>query len=188
MDPVSQVTGGSVLGDAARMAGLAGAARAFVRGTPARGRFGGVARGTREAVELCERAGYGVVLVESVGAGQGEEMIAEVVDVVVLVVRAGVGDALQGIKRGLTERADVIVVNGRAGVGGTWQTAQDYAGAAGRAVLGVSARTGEGVGAVWGAVEALGRGLRASGALAARRADQRRRWLRHVARSDLLDQ
>lgn len=111
VDPSSQRTGGSILGDKTRMEQLARSREAFVRPSPSGGALGGVARRTREALTCCEAAGFDVVLVETVGVGQSETAVADMVDVFVLVVSPGGGDELQGIKRGIMELADIVAVN-----------------------------------------------------------------------------
>jgi len=111
IDPSSQRTGGSILGDKTRMEELSRDERAFVRPTPAAGALGGVARRTREAILLLEGAGYDLILVETVGVGQSEVAVSHLVDTVLLVALPGAGDDLQGMKRGLMETADVIWVN-----------------------------------------------------------------------------
>jgi LAO/AO transport system kinase len=111
VDPSSVRTGGSILGDKTRMQELARNPLAFVRPSPSRGSLGGVARRTREAILLCEAAGHGIVLVETVGVGQSETMVAGMVDVFVVLLLAGAGDELQGIKRGILELADVVAIN-----------------------------------------------------------------------------
>ncbi len=111
IDPSSSRTGGSILGDKTRMQGLSMNQDAFIRPSPAGGVLGGVARKTREAMLLCEAAGYDVILVESVGVGQSEAELAELVDSLCLLLVPGAGDELQGIKRGIMELADLIVVN-----------------------------------------------------------------------------
>jgi LAO/AO transport system kinase len=111
IDPSSRVSGGSVLGDKTRMARLSADARSFIRPTPARGAAGGVARHTREAQLLCEAAGYTVVIVETVGVGQGELAASNLSDCLLLVLHPGAGDELQGMKRGILELADVIALN-----------------------------------------------------------------------------
>jgi LAO/AO transport system kinase len=111
IDPSSARSGGSILGDKTRMSRLGADDRAFIRPTASRGVLGGVARHSREAVLLCEAAGFDVVLVETVGVGQSEVAIADLVDLFVLVASPAGGDELQGIKRGIMELADVIVVN-----------------------------------------------------------------------------
>jgi len=111
IDPSSQKSGGSILGDKTRMARLAQHPRAFVRPSPSGGMLGGVARHTRDAMRVLEAAGHDVILVETVGVGQSETAVAELVDTVVWIVIPNAGDELQGIKRGIAELAEVIVVN-----------------------------------------------------------------------------
>ncbi len=111
VDPSSVRTGGSILGDKTRMQELARNPLAFVRPSPSRGSLGGVARRTREAILLCEAAGHEIVIVETVGVGQSETMVAGMVDVFVVLLLAGAGDELQGIKRGILELADVVAIN-----------------------------------------------------------------------------
>lgn len=111
IDPSSTVSGGSILGDKTRMEQLAKHPRAFVRPSPSQGTLGGVHRKTREAVLLCEAAGYDVIFIETMGVGQGEGIVKQMVDVFVLLVLTGAGDELQGIKKGILELADLICVN-----------------------------------------------------------------------------
>jgi LAO/AO transport system kinase len=111
VDPSSAVSGGSILGDKTRMVDLGRRPEAFIRPSPSSGTLGGVARRTREALLLCEAAGYDVVVVETVGVGQSEGAVADIVDLFVLVAAPGGGDELQGIKRGIMELADLIAVN-----------------------------------------------------------------------------
>ena len=111
VDPSSAISGGSILGDKTRMGRLAADDRAFVRPSPARGHPGGVARRTREAMLLCEAAGYRNVLVETVGVGQSETAVRSMVDFFLLLLLPGAGDELQGMKRGIVEMADLIAVN-----------------------------------------------------------------------------
>ena len=111
IDPSSQLSGGSILGDKTRMTFLAASEMAFIRPSPSRGVHGGVAQNTRDAILLCEAAGYRNILVETVGVGQAEAAVAGMVDFLMLVTLAGAGDELQGIKRGLMELTDVVVVN-----------------------------------------------------------------------------
>lgn len=189
IDPSSTVTGGSVLGDKTRMAKLSGDPMAFVRPSPSSGTLGGVAGKTRESVLLCEAAGFGVVIVETVGVGQSETAVAGMTDLFVALMLPNAGDELQGIKRGLLELADMVVVNKADGEN---VTAARRATAEHRAalrcmprrddepepvVLMCSAKLGDGVGAVWEAVEERAAGMGASGALAQRRARQATRWL-----------
>lgn len=111
VDPSSQRSGGSILGDKTRMQALAQAPEAFVRPSPAGGTLGGVARRTREAALACEAAGYGVIVIETVGVGQSETAVADMVDCFALLLAPGGGDELQGIKRGIIELADLVLVN-----------------------------------------------------------------------------
>src|SRR5881409_1679108 len=110
VDPSSALSGGSILGDKTRMPRLAAAPEAFIRPSPAAGSFGGVTRRTREAMLVCEAAGFDVVLVETVGVGQSETEVDQMVDVFVLLVSPGGGDELQAIKRGVMELVDILVV------------------------------------------------------------------------------
>ena len=111
VDPSSQLSGGSILGDKTRMPFLAASHMAFIRSSPSRGAHGGVAQNTRDSILLCEAAGYRNILVETVGVGQSEVAVGGMVDFLMLVTLAGAGDELQGIKRGVMEMADVVVVN-----------------------------------------------------------------------------
>ena len=111
VDPSSSISKGSILGDKTRMEKLARSDGAFIRPSPTGGSLGGVARKTREAILVCEAAGYDVVLVETVGVGQSETAVAEMVDFFLVLKLAGAGDELQGIKRGILELADLIAIN-----------------------------------------------------------------------------
>ena len=189
VDPTSTRSGGSILGDKTRMEDLARDPGAYVRPSPSGGELGGVARRTREALLLCEAAGFDVVLVETVGVGQSEVAVADLTDLFVLLASPAGGDDLQGIKRGIMELADVVVVTKADG---------DLARAAAHAaadirralhllrprheevapqVVEASAVDGRGVGEVWEAVEAAHAALRASGGLDRLRAAQARAWL-----------
>lgn len=111
IDPSSERSGGSILGDKTRMEELAGSHNAFIRPSPSGGNLGGVARKTRETIILCEAAGFETILVETVGVGQSETAVHSMVDFFLLLMLAGAGDELQGIKRGIMEMADAIVIN-----------------------------------------------------------------------------
>ncbi|KFA94384.1 methylmalonyl Co-A mutase-associated GTPase MeaB [Archangium violaceum] len=111
IDPSSTVSGGSILGDKTRMARLSRENLAYIRPSPSSGTLGGVARKTRETLLLCEAAGFDVVLVETVGVGQSETVVADMVDFYLVLMLAGAGDELQGIKRGILEIADMIAIN-----------------------------------------------------------------------------
>jgi LAO/AO transport system kinase len=189
VDPSSPRTGGSILGDKTRMERLAQEDRAFIRPSPSGGSLGGVAQRTREAMLLCEAAGFDVVLIETVGIGQSEVTVASMVDFFLVLLQPGAGDDLQGIKRGVLELADALVVNKADGdqKDAAQRTLAAYTQAVGllRAdrpsgpppVLAASAATGEGVDAVWEAVEQQRQALEASGELAARRRTQARAWM-----------
>ncbi|CAA9326952.1 MAG: YgfD: protein that forms a complex with the methylmalonyl-CoA mutase in a pathway for conversion of succinyl-CoA to propionyl-CoA [uncultured Nocardioidaceae bacterium] len=163
VDPSSVRTGGSVLGDKTRMAGLAADPLAFVRPSPTAGTLGGVARATAQAVVVLEAAGYDVVLVETVGVGQSEVTVAGMVDTFCFLTLARTGDQLQGIKKGILELADVLAVNKSDGrEAETRSAARELAGAlrvvggTGRTwtppVLTCSSLTGDGVPEVWAQV------------------------------------
>lgn len=111
IDPSSTITGGSILGDKTRMAELSQNENAFIRPSPTAGSLGGVARRTREAMLLCEAAGYDVIIIETVGVGQSETQVADMVDMFMLLLLPASGDELQGIKKGIVELADLVVVN-----------------------------------------------------------------------------
>lgn len=111
VDPSSRISGGSILGDKTRMERLSAHERAFVRPSPARGKLGGVAEGTREALLVCEAAGHDIILVETVGAGQSETSVARMTDMFVLLLLPNAGDDLQAIKMGAMEHADLVVIN-----------------------------------------------------------------------------
>ncbi len=164
IDPTSHTTGGSILGDKTRMTRLSSHPEAFVRPSPTRGHLGGAARRTGEAIRLVEAAGYDVVFVETVGVGQSEVAVSDLVDTVLLLVLAGAGDDLQGIKRGILEVADVLAVHKADGDGASRAAAarRELAGAlsllhGGRPggpppVLTCSSLTGDGLEDVWEAV------------------------------------
>ncbi|MCG3267799.1 methylmalonyl Co-A mutase-associated GTPase MeaB [Yoonia sp. I 8.24] len=131
VDPSSARSGGSILGDKTRMDFLARDPNAFIRPSPSQTQLGGVARRTREAVALCEAAGYDIVLIETVGVGQSETVVAQMSDLFLLLLAPAGGDELQGVKRGIMEMADVILVNKADGdlKPQATRTCADYAGA-----------------------------------------------------------
>jgi LAO/AO transport system kinase len=189
VDPTSRRSGGSILGDKTRMDELARHPNAFIRPSPSGGALGGVARRTREAMLVCEAAGFDVVLVETVGVGQSEIEVDDMVDLFILLVSPGGGDELQGIKRGVTEVADIVVVTKADGdlLGAAQQVAADYGHAlhllrakhqsTTATVLRCSALRGEGIGEVWDTVRAQRQALESSGELGTRRGHQAVRWL-----------
>jgi len=197
VDPSSTVTGGSVLGDKTRMEKLAVSVQAFVRPSPSGGTLGGVTRKTRETILLLEAAGYDVVLVETMGVGQSETVVRQMVDFFLLVLIAGGGDELQGIKKGVIELADAIVINKADGANvqaaalarAEYAQALHYlrpasAGWQTRAFT-ASALTGEGVPELWRVVEVFMDRARSSGALLARRQQQESQWMRQLVRDQL---
>ena len=189
VDPSSSRTGGAILGDKTRMARLAVSPDAFIRPSPSSGTLGGVAAKTREAMLLCEAAGFDVVLVETVGVGQSETAVADLTDFFLVLALPGAGDELQGIKKGVIELADMIAVNKADGEGASRASAAaaEYRSAlhilvpAGidwmPPVVLVSGLTESGLDELWSRV--IGhRGLHeASGALAARRRAQDLKWM-----------
>jgi LAO/AO transport system kinase len=199
IDPSSTRTAGSVLGDSTRMQRLQADDRAYVRASPSSGVLGGAGRATRGAISVVEAAGYDVVLVETVGVGQSETAVAELVDTVLLVALAGAGDQLQGIKRGVLEIADLITVNKADGdrIAQCRAAARELAGAmrvfrpAGDQpvpeVLLCSAQDGTGVAELWDRLRTRHRSRTTSGELAARRRDQQVDGMWRAARARLVD-
>ena len=189
VDPSSGRTGGSILGDKTRMTELARDPNAFIRPSPSGGTLGGVARRTRETMTVCEAAGYDVVLVETVGVGQSEVMVAGMVDMFVVLVLPGSGDELQGIKRGILELADLLVVTKADGdaLAAAGRTCQQHANALHLIppkipvwtpkAMTCSALTGESVDTIWNVAEAFRDGLTAAGLWDDRRREQRVRWM-----------
>jgi LAO/AO transport system kinase len=199
VDPSSRRSGGSILGDKTRMERLARDPRAFIRPSPSGGSVGGVARRTREAALLCEAAGFDVIVVETVGVGQSEVAVADMVDCFCLIVAPGGGDELQGIKRGIIELADVVVVNKADGdlLPAARRAIADYRQAihllrpkyAGWEVpvLATSALEGAGVDEAWKAVEKFVAHLREDDALERLRASQAVAWMWDEIRERLID-
>jgi LAO/AO transport system kinase len=189
VDPSSVRTGGSILGDKTRMQRLSADERAFIRPSPSAGTLGGVASRTRETMLLCEAAGYDVVLVETVGAGQSEVAVAEMTDTFLALMLPGAGDELQGIKKGMLELADVVAVNKADGdniarakaaavsLRAALHLLATTAGTDEAPVLTYSALTGDGIGRLWQAVLDHRRRLEQSGRLASRRREQQVRWM-----------
>jgi LAO/AO transport system kinase len=188
VDPSSALSGGSILGDKTRMVQLSAEAAAFIRPSPSAGSFGGVTRRTREAILVCEAAGYDVVIVETVGVGQSEFAVASMVDFFLVLMLAGAGDELQGLKRGILELADALAINKADGdnVGHATQAAAQYRAALNLfrhtsaswepPVLTVSALEGRGMDDVWRIVQDHRTRLTATGELDSRRHAQQQRW------------
>lgn len=200
VDPSSARTGGSILGDKTRMERLVRHSNAFIRPSPSQTHLGGVARRTREAVALCEAAGFDVVLIETVGVGQSETVVAELSDAFLLLLAPAGGDELQGVKRGIMEAADLIVVNKADGdlKATAMRTCADYAGALRLLrprpqdppgfpkAMTASALEERGLQQVWAEITALTEWRRANGHWAARRAAQARHWFHEEVRQALL--
>lgn len=195
IDPSSGVAGGSILGDKTRMPGLAAHSNAFIRPSPSAGTLGGVARRTREGMQVFEAAGYDVILVETVGVGQSEATVVDLVDCTIALMLPGAGDELQAIKRGLLEYADVIAVNK---ADGGQEAAAELAASQFRQALGLwyhvdtqgpddpapwprvftcSAKDRRGVDAIWQAVTGRHAQMVATESLEERRRHQQLRWL-----------
>ncbi|MDQ2089953.1 methylmalonyl Co-A mutase-associated GTPase MeaB [Marimonas arenosa] len=200
VDPSSARSGGSILGDKTRMERLSRDLNAFIRPSPSQSQLGGVARRTREAIELCEAAGFDVVLIETVGVGQSETMVAEMSDLFVLLLAPAGGDELQGVKRGIMEMADLILVNKADGdlKPAATRTCADYMGALKllrkrpqdpegfpKAMM-VSALAEEGLEAAWDEMRGLVNWRRETGFFDKARADQSRFWFGEEVRQGLL--
>jgi len=199
VDPSSTRTGGSILGDKTRMAQLAVQPEAYIRPSPTSGTLGGVAKATRETIVLLEAAGYDVVLVETVGVGQSEVTVANMVDTFVFLTLARTGDQLQGIKKGVLELADVIVVNKADGEHAieAQAAARELAGAIRLIyprdtlwrppVLTMSALHRDGLAAMWDTVLKHRETLSAAGEFDARRRAQQVDWTWTMVRDTVLD-
>jgi LAO/AO transport system kinase len=199
VDPSSTRTGGSILGDKTRMPELAVDDNAFIRPSPTSGQLGGVARATRESILVMEAAGYDVVIVETVGVGQSETLVAEMTDTFVLLALARTGDQLQGIKKGVLELADVVAVNKADGpheleckraareLAGAMRLISQPEGSWIVPVLTCSAETGAGLPELWEAIEQHQQRLRESGELERRRGAQQVVWTWDTVRDRLLD-
>lgn len=188
VDPSSQRSGGSILGDKTRMASLSMHPSAYVRPSPTGGHLGGVTRVTRESLLLCEAAGFDVILIETVGVGQSETAVAQMVDCYLVLMLPGAGDELQGIKKGVLEIADIIAVNKADGK--TMQDAQQARASYQRALsiiqasrswqpqsVTCSAITGDGLEAVWQLVRDQRRQLIDTGEFVAMREQQNISWM-----------
>ncbi|WP_095588795.1 methylmalonyl Co-A mutase-associated GTPase MeaB [Actibacterium ureilyticum] len=200
VDPSSARSGGSILGDKTRMERLSRDPNAFIRPSPSQSALGGVARRTRESIALCEAAGFDVVLIETVGVGQSETMVAEMSDLFILLLAPAGGDELQGVKRGIMEMADIILVNKADGdlKATATRTCADYAGALRLLrkrpydppefpkAMTVSAVEEHGLAEAWAEMRALSDWRREQGHFDARRAEQARHWFEEEVRQGLL--
>ena len=200
VDPSSERSGGSILGDKTRMEHLARDPRAFVRPSPSQSQLGGVARRTREAVAICEAAGFDVVLIETVGVGQSETTVAQMSDLFLLLLAPAGGDELQGVKRGIMESADMVLVNKADGdlKAQATRTCADYAGALRLLrkreqdpddfpkAMTLSALEAQGLDRVWEEITTLADWRRATGIWDSTRAAQAERWFVEDVRQGLL--
>jgi LAO/AO transport system kinase len=199
VDPSSTRTGGSILGDKTRMPQLAAHADAYIRPSPTSGTLGGVAKATRETIVLLEAAGFDVILVETVGVGQSEVAVANMVDTFVFLTLARTGDQLQGIKKGVLELADIVVVNKADGehLGEARSAARELSGAIRLIypretlwrppVLTMSALEGTGLEELWETVERHRQVLSEAGEFEARRRAQQVDWTWQMVRDTVLD-
>ena len=200
VDPSSARSGGSILGDKTRMERLSRDPLAFIRPSPSQTQLGGVARRTREAVALCEAAGFDVVVIETVGVGQSETVVAQMSDLFLLLLAPAGGDELQGVKRGIMEMADLILINKADGDlrPAAMRTVADYSGALQLLrrrpqdppgipkALPVSALAGDGLATVWDETQTLTAFRKAKGHWARARASQARHWFEEEVRQGLL--
>lgn len=197
VDPSSQRTGGSILGDKTRMQRLSTSPKAFIRPSPSGKTLGGVARATRETMLLCEAAGFDVVIVETVGVGQSESAVAGMVDFFLALLLPGAGDELQGLKKGLIELADMIAINKADGEleRQAMGTAADYNGALNILSKGneswtphavaVSAKQNKGLAEIWSAVQQHRDALQQSGEFDAKRREQAVAWMHELVEQQL---
>ena len=197
VDPTSTRTGGSILGDKTRMEQLAADPRAFIRPSPTGGALGGVGRKTRETILLMEAAGYDVILVETVGVGQSEVTVRSMVDFFLLILVAGAGDELQGIKRGVVELADAVLVHKADGdnlkrakvARGDYERALHYLQPATEGwtvpVMIASSLTGDGIPEIWKTAERFRGSTEATGVFKQRRSEQARDWVHAMVKDHL---
>jgi LAO/AO transport system kinase len=197
IDPSSTRSRGSIMGDKTRMERLSVDPRAFIRPSPSAGSLGGVARKTREAMLLCEAAGFDIVFIETVGVGQSETMVHSMVDCFLLLMLAGAGDQLQGIKRGIMELADAIAINKADGdnVLAARAARAEYENALHLMsypwpdwvppVLTCSAVSGDGMEEVWATIAAFGERMTANGVLERKRREQALAWMHDTIRQSL---
>lgn len=197
IDPSSQISNGSILGDKTRMETLSNDGRAFVRPSPSGGTLGGVSRRTRETMLLCEAAGYRNIIVETVGVGQSETAVRSMVDFFLLLMLSGAGDELQGMKRGIFEMSDLIAIN-KADGANKWMAEiarREYEGALKlfsvpasgweTRVIACSARTGDGIPELWSIVLEHHDLLKQNGWFERLRTEQVKSWMYDVIEDDL---
>lgn len=198
IDPSSGITGGSILGDKTRMPYLSAEQNAFVRPTASAGTLGGAARRTRESIQVCEAAGFDVVLVETVGVGQSESCVAQLTDCLIALLSPAAGDELQGIKRGLLELVDILVLNK---ADGEMRSACELAASQYKTALATMASSHEsmpqvftasalekrGIAEIWQAVADRHAAMQANGHLLRRREKQKLYWLWEIVEERLMD-
>ncbi|XP_055000521.1 methylmalonic aciduria type A protein, mitochondrial [Sorex araneus] len=199
VDPSSCTSGGSLLGDKTRMTELSRDMNAYIRPSPTSGTLGGVTRTTNEAILLCEGGGYDIILIETVGVGQSEIAVADMVDMFVLLLPPAGGDELQGIKRGIVEMADLVAITKSDGdlVVPARRIQAEYVSALkllrkrsqvwSPKVIRISARSGEGISEMWDAMQEFRRRMLASGELAARRRRQQKVWMWRLIQESVLE-
>ena len=197
IDPSSRISGGSILGDKTRMSLLSASDKAFIRPSPSRGTLGGVAQRTRETMLLCEAAGYENILVETVGVGQSETAVHDMVDFFLLISIAGAGDELQGMKRGVMELADLVAINKADGAnvraaerarsevqGALHYLPASQSGWTPRALI-CSALTGKGIAELWDCVAEYVAVTQGNGWLTEARKRQAQAWMQEIIREGL---
>ncbi|PKK28894.1 methylmalonic aciduria (cobalamin deficiency) cblA type [Columba livia] len=199
VDPSSSTSGGSLLGDKTRMTELSRDTNAYIRPSPTRGTLGGVTRTTNEAILLCEGGGYDVVLVETVGVGQSEFAVADMVDMFVLLLPPAGGDELQGIKRGIIEMADLVAINKADGdlVVPARRIQAEYISAMKLLrkrskvwrpkVMRISSKTGEGISDMWDKMTEFRDLMLTSGELIAKRRKQQKVWMWNLIQENMLE-
>ncbi|XP_048189480.1 methylmalonic aciduria type A protein, mitochondrial isoform X1 [Perognathus longimembris pacificus] len=199
VDPSSFTSGGSLLGDKTRMVELSKDMNAYIRPSPTRGTLGGVTRTTNEAILLCEGGGYDIILIETVGVGQSEFAVADMVDMFVLLLPPAGGDELQGIKRGIVEMADLVAVTKSDGdfVVPARRIQAEYVSALkllrkrsevwSPQVVRISARTGEGIAEMWDKMKEFQDVMLASGELVAKRRRQQKVWMWNLIQDNVLE-
>ena len=199
VDPSSSISGGSILGDKTRMDRLSSNPNAFIRPSPSSGVLGGVAKGTRETILVLEAAGFDVVLIETVGVGQSEAIVSEMVDFFLVLLLPGSGDSLQGIKKGVLELADLVAVNKADGENElrARQSARDYQSAMtllssantewNPPVVTCSGLTGQGIPAIWEQIDIHQEHMLGNGNWEKRRSRQQIRWMWALVEAQLIN-
>ncbi|XP_061047610.1 methylmalonic aciduria type A protein, mitochondrial isoform X1 [Eubalaena glacialis] len=199
VDPSSCTSGGSLLGDKTRMTELSRDMNAYIRPSPTRGTLGGVTRTTNEAILLCEGGGYDIILIETVGVGQSEFAVADMVDMFVLLLPPAGGDELQGIKRGIIEMADLVAITKSDGdlVVPARRIQAEYvsalkllrrrSGVWRPKVIRISARSGEGIAEMWDTMKEFQDVMLASGELTAKRQKQQRVWMWNLIQENVVE-